>query len=270
MASTLSSSTPSHRRAAGRETGTRSRQRRAREQRRRTTGRAQRTLGRYTDQQGRTREVLAWPGAAASVLVVDRDHATRSDLRLVAHMAADEPPENAALICASYLVDVAGDRGRCRLMTVEDMCGAPSLEQQEAIFDAEAVGQETQPVDRHGWCYRLELQPTRMSIPELRWWRRHPQPQSGADRPVSVREAVASLESYEPVRALTIRSLSLHSAKGEVSTTVLRAELTRVQESPIVLNRRLREVVLTTIARNKLSLNSGSVLTRAPTLLRYA
>jgi hypothetical protein len=254
MALTRSSSRPSHRRAVGRETDTPSRRRRAREQRSRASGREQRPLGRYTDRQGRAREVLARPGAAGSVLVVDCDHATHSDPRLVAHLAADEPTENAALICASYLVDVAGDRGRCRLMTAEDMCGAP-FEQLQASLDAEAPTNKTQPVDRHGCCYRLELQPTGMSIPELRWWRRHPQPESGRDRRVSVREAVASLDSYEPVSAMTIQALSLYSATGEVSTTVLRAELTRVQESPIVLNRRLREVVLATIERNELSMS---------------
>jgi hypothetical protein len=255
MAPTLASSTSNHRRPTGDESGRPSRQRRAREQRRRAIGRDQRALGRYTDRQGRAREVLTRPGAVGSVLVVDCDRATHSDMRLVAHLAADEPTENAALICATYLVDVAGDRGRCRLLTAEDTRGAPSVEQQDASFDTEAAGKEMQPVDHHGCCYRLELQQAGMSIPELRWWRRHPQPTSGKDRLVSVREAVASLESYEPVRALTIRSLSLHSTPGEVSTTVLRGELTRLQESPIVLNRRLREVVLATIARNELSMS---------------
>lgn len=255
MTPTLSSSTPSHRRAAKRETGASSRQRRAHEPRRRTGGGDQHALGRYTDRQGRAREVLARPGAAGSVLVVDRDHATHGDLRLVAHLAADEPTENAALVCASYLRDVAEERGRCRLMTGEDIRSAPFPDQREAQMPAAATASDTQPVDRHGWRYRLELQPTGMSIPELRWWRRHPRPGPGDARQVSVREAIASIESYQPVRALSIRALSLYGATGEVSTTVLRAELARIQESPIVLNRRLREVVLARIEREELSLS---------------
>ena len=64
--------------------------------RRRATVRDGHILGRYIDWQGRAREILARPGAGGSVLVVDRDSGTRSDDRLVAHLAADEPAENAA------------------------------------------------------------------------------------------------------------------------------------------------------------------------------
>jgi hypothetical protein len=74
-----------------------------------------------------------------------------------------------------------------------------------------------------------------------------------------LREAVASLESYEPVRALTLRALSLHARCGEVSTAVLGAELTRVQESPIVLNRRLRHVVLAKVERQELSMSEIAI-----------
>ena len=49
-------------------------------------------LERYTDSQGHAREVLARPGAAGSVLVVDRDSAERGDIRLVAHLAPDAGP----------------------------------------------------------------------------------------------------------------------------------------------------------------------------------
>src|SRR5262249_53548085 len=56
------------------------------------------SLARYLDWRGSAREVVAERGCAGSVLVVDRD-ASGADVRLVAHLGADEPPENAALVC---------------------------------------------------------------------------------------------------------------------------------------------------------------------------
>ncbi len=45
------------------------------------------------------------PATAGSVLVLDRDATTLGDRRLLAHLAPDEPPENAALVCRLYLED---------------------------------------------------------------------------------------------------------------------------------------------------------------------
>src|ERR1039458_4515672 len=71
-------------------------------------------LRRYTDHRsGATREIVSLPGAGGSRLVVDRDALTRGDQRLVAHLAGDEPPENARLVTAEYIADE--DRGNCRL-----------------------------------------------------------------------------------------------------------------------------------------------------------
>jgi hypothetical protein len=212
-------------------------------------------LGRYSDARGRLREVIASEGPAGSVLVVDRDAATRGDRRLVAHLAADEPAHNAALICAQYLEDARRDRGRCRRLTIDDRRVAPLCDDGYSELDGELADAQPEPVDGLGNSYRLELLTSRMSIPELRW-RRHP-PASGDSRPepVSVREAVASLESYEPVCALTRRALSRHEHHGEVSCALVRAELKRLQDSPIVLNRRLREVVLARTQRDRLSMS---------------
>jgi len=259
MTPTLSSTSPVQRRTAARETGVSPRRRQARARRERSTSGDRRLLGRYTDRQGRAREVIARPGAAGSVLVVDRDCTTHGDRRLVAHLAADEPAENAALVCSRYLEDAAATRCLCRLLTAEDARSAPFVAQQEAEVNAEPAPRDAQPVDRLGCRYRLELVQTGMSIPELRWCRRRPGRAPADCEPVSVREAVAALESYEPVCALTIRALALHGGAGEVSTTVLRAELARVQESPIVLNRRLREVVLATIERQELSMSEIAI-----------
>jgi hypothetical protein len=113
--------------------------------------------------------------------------------------------------------------------------------------------------DRLGRSYRLEPLPTGMSIPELRWRRHSPGLTVGDTHSVSVREAIACLESYEPVRTMTRRALALHRGDGEVSSTVLRVELARVLESPIVLNRRLREVVLATIELHGLSMSEIAI-----------
>ena len=86
-----------------------------------------------------------------------------------------------------------------------------------------------------------------MSIPELRWCRGDPLAPSAANV-VSLREAIARTESYEPLCSLTEQALARHRADCQISSTVLRAELRRVRESPIVLNRRLREVVLERVA----------------------
>jgi hypothetical protein len=98
-----------------------------------------------------------------------------------------------------------------------------------------------------------------MSIPELRWQSHPPSGAEGEPHPVSVREVVACLESYEPVRALTRTALTLHNGDSEVSTTVLRGELKRLLNSPIVLNRRLRTVALATIDREGLSISELAI-----------
>jgi len=70
---------------------------------------------------------------------------------------------------------------------------------------------------------------------------------------------VGSLESYEPVRTLTRAALVLHDGESEVSSAVLRAELERVLNSPIVLNRRLRMVALATIEQEEVSISELAI-----------
>jgi hypothetical protein len=212
-------------------------------------------LGRYVDLQGWPREVLARPGTAGSVLVLDRDATTLGDCRLVAHLAADEPPENAGLIGSSYLQEPLGRRRRCRLVAPEDFQTPPFCDEADSESDATKHPDETDVFDTRGRCYRLEPLATSLSIPELRWRRHLPDCAEGEPRPVSVREAISCIESYQPVRSLTQRALANHRGDGRVSTAVLRVELARVQESPIVLNRRLREVVLATVERQGVSMS---------------
>jgi hypothetical protein len=256
MTPTLSSNAPVQRRAARRNTIAPPRRLTTRKPMQPGSDQDQRLLSRYTDRRGNPREVLAQRGAAGSVLVLDRDRVTLGDTRLVAHLAADEPAENAALVCASYLRDMGAAGHRCRLVTSKDLHNAPFLEEPETETLTELVS--TEPIDRRGRRYRLRALQTSMSIPELRWCRSDSDLAPGAGEPISVREAIAAIEDYQPVQALTVQALSLHDGV-DISTAALRAELARVQRSPIVLNRRLREVVLESVARGELSMSEIAV-----------
>jgi hypothetical protein len=251
MTATMHASTPAIRRTGTiLETGITPRRRRARRQR---ASHKHSALGRYLDRHGHAREVIAQQGAAGSTLVVDRERAGHGDARLVAHLAADEPAENAALVCSSYLQYLASGGGRCRRLDPEDAHVTPFVHQRET-HAGQPRDVQPQPVDRCARAYSLEPVPGGMSIPELRWCRRE-HGTSTAGEPVSLRDAIAALESYEPLRERTLDALAAHAHAGAVSTALLRVELTRVQQSPIVLNRRLREVVLATVARHELSMS---------------
>ena len=214
-------------------------------------------LGHYIDSEGRPRHVVALPGAAGSVLVVDRDAVTLGDCRLVAHLAADEPPENAALVCGGYLQDPEGRW--CRRVMREDLELAPFAEIEQIALEAGAAPGARGLSDRQGRAYRLGLWPVRLSIPELRWCRRPADREADRSEPVSMREAIASLESYEPVRTLTLRALALHREDPAVSTTVLRLERERIEASQIVLNRGLRQAALAATASRELTMSEIAV-----------
>jgi hypothetical protein len=223
------------------------------------------TLASYTDHVGRQREVLALPGHGGSVLVLDRDTAAWGDRRLVAHLAPDEPLENAYLVCRDYLRDPRPRR--CRRLAPEDLLTAPFSErceswEESAGSDSLALPETVELRDRHGARHRLEPFAAGLSIPELRWCRREG-PECGrgsgtpasVPRPESVRDAVARMEDYEPVRALTVKALTRHRDDTTVSVAVLRGELQRIDASRIVLNRGLRRAVLHAMRTQGLSLS---------------
>ncbi len=218
-----------------------------------------RVLARYTDWRGRSREVLAECGQAGTVLVVDRDSPHGGDSRLLAHLAADEPPQNAVLVCEDYLRHARAGRCRARALTAADSSSAPFAEGLQAEPAPAVTIADPEPIDDRGRRYRLERLQTGMSIRELRWCRRPPNGALAESRPVSVREVMAQLQAYEPVRSITLGALARWDGDCEVSTTVLRAELERVQDSPILLNRKLRETVLATIERHGLSMSEIAI-----------
>lgn len=214
-----------------------------------------RLLGRYTDLQGRRREVVALAALAGSVLVVDRRAASHADGRLVAHLGADEPAENAALICEHYLQRTPIGCWRCRALTPEDFLTQPFTDDRDVPSPG---GLDAALGDLAGGCYRLELLRTGMSIPELRWCH-HSAESQAVPTTVSVREVIAFLQDYEPIRTMTATALARCRGEADVSSTVLRAEMERVNSSPIVLNRGLRMVALATMERQGLSLSEIAI-----------
>ncbi len=214
-------------------------------------------LARYSDPNGRLREVLTQPGFAGSVLLIDRDATTHGDHRLVAHLAADEPSGNAAVICRDYL-SYPGSR-LCRSLMPADLSLAPFAEGHhddcETDFNDLNSGEL---LDGHGRSYRLLSFSDRIAIPELRW---HRLPSASCDeepQPLSLRRVIGALESYQPVRDITARALLRHRHDRRMSSSTLRAELERVDGSPIVLNRGLREAVRKAVAQG-LSMNEITI-----------
>jgi hypothetical protein len=220
-------------------------------------------LASYTNCAGRRREVLALPGHGGSVLVLDRDAATWGDRHLVAHLAADEPLENAQFVCRDYIRDPRPDR--CRALAPEDLLTAPftAVDEQEDRRECDLLPAPGTVAlsDRRGARHRLALVAAGMGIPELRWCCCRAEgcgcraEGCGEPQPESVRDAIACMDGYEPVRELTVRALERHREDTTVSVAVLRSELQRIDASRIVLNRGLRRAVLHAMRTQGLSLS---------------
>jgi len=210
-------------------------------------------LGRYADVDGHAREVVALPGALGSVLVVDRDANTLGELRLVAHLASDEPQQNAAIACERYLQDSLGRSGR--RVTPEDLDTAPFAEEQ--LLNTRAAGGpgEVELTDRHGRVYRLEILAGERCSRQVRWCRHLPHAETAGLEVVSVRDVIAGMEKYEPVRSLTVEAMACYRGERRVSVLALRLELERVDSSQLVLNRGLREAALAIVERQALSMS---------------
>jgi hypothetical protein len=180
-----------------------------------------RVLGRYRAVDGRERELVLCPGAADSLLVIDRLAVTLADQRLVAHLAADEPPQNAQIACSLYLADERGRR--CRRVSPEDFTADPVAPAPTCSITAIAetmASCESLLIDGRGCRYRLEAVRGGTATPELRW-RRHP-PRHGCPKPVSVRQVIGSLESYEPARSLSAQAVAAFDRDETLSVAALR------------------------------------------------
>lgn len=205
-------------------------------------------LGRYIGTDGRPRELVAIDGQAGSVLVIDRDAITLADRRLVAHIAADEPASNASLICRLYLADETGRR--CRPVVPDDLERIAGEEHDpDGALPQEPPARD--PTDLLGRVYRVAPCALRGERPEMRWVRR----QGGSTEVLSLREVVGSIQSYEPARALTLEAIGAFASDRAVAVGKLRAELVRLEASPIVLNRGLREAVLRALRAEGVSMS---------------
>jgi hypothetical protein len=193
-------------------------------------------------------------GLQGSILVLDRDVQTQGDPRLIAHLAADEPSGNAALVGRHYLDDAG--RRRCRRATRADLLAPNPMPDPAVEVPIELPSAAAPLLDGRGRAYHLGRDAGRLNIPELRWLRRA---DGSEPRPASVREVIGSLESYEPVRAHTALALHRHREDPSVSVAALRAELERIDASRIVLNRGLRQAVLDAAHTSGLSMSEIAI-----------
>jgi hypothetical protein len=213
-------------------------------------------LGSYAQpDSGASREVVSLAAADGSFLVIDRLAGTQADRRLVAHLAADEPAENAALVCALYLADES--RGRCRGVAVEDLHRGPFAENTLDAAEDEWLHVLLRDVD--GFAYRIRRIAPGGSFPQLRWTRSL---HAGSDEPfepVRLRDVVARLQDYEPACSVAANAIARHRHDRTLATHCLRAELQRLAASPIVLNRRLRELVQQKTASGELTMSEIAI-----------
>jgi hypothetical protein len=89
----------------------------------------------------------------------------------------------------------------------------------------------------------------------MRWCRRSSANTHAASEQVALRDVIATFESYEPMRELTERAIARHRNDPDLVVTRLRNEFERLCESPVVLNRGLREAVLQAIDQRGLSMS---------------
>jgi hypothetical protein len=183
-----------------------------------------------------------------STLVVDYQLGTLSDGRLIAHLSADEPAENAQVVCELYLAD---DTKGCRAVTPEDFELTRCATAQPSSADDPTAVDALKDAD--GYLYRIRELPTLETMSELRWTRsRKPAPEFGFDA-VTFRDVVAAVEAYEPARTLTTQAVA--RCHRSLSTRRLREEHERLTNSPIVLNRGLREIVQRKVTGGELSMS---------------
>jgi AraC-like DNA-binding protein len=210
-------------------------------------------FGRYVAHETQdVRELVGLARPDGSTFVVDRLARTARDGRVVARIAASEPPENAAMIAEMYLADEPR-RGRCRLLSAEDLARTRPASSPTSIKST--VLEHAPLLDGEDYCFRIRELTTGRSVPELRWARSRLHDEQEPPEPVTLRDVVARLEDYEPARALTIETLAAYREDPSCSTCTLDGELQRLQASTIVLNRGLREAVRRAVKFRGLSMS---------------
>ncbi|MGD1052097.1 MAG: hypothetical protein ABR947_13600 [Solirubrobacteraceae bacterium] len=192
------------------------------------------------------RELVMLDAAEGSRLLVDRRESDGGDPRLLAHLAVDEPDENALLVCREFL---AGPRRGVRSVVPGDF-GVHG--EGEHRGEARAAFRPRVLTDATGRRYFLRAGGEPL---ELRW-RRETRGGRTEARTLSARDVVGALEAYEPVCAITRAAVERYRHDRGVSVSTLSVELRRIESSPIVLNRRLREAVLDAVREHGTSFSA--------------
>jgi hypothetical protein len=203
-------------------------------------------LASYADARGENREIITVALSHGS-LVIDRLAGSGHDPRLVGRLDADEPAQNAKLLARMYLGDER--RGRCRPVTEADLTAGPDGGEQNGSAE---VQWRAPLVAGIGVLLQIRcLSDDRGKA--LRWT---VTTRTGADRQVlPLRQVFGLLQAYEPAASMTRAALAAHPQSPGVSVCGLRAELDRACNSPIVLNRALRERVERAVATEGLSMS---------------
>jgi hypothetical protein len=137
-------------------------------------------------------------------------------------------------------------------MTDADLDAAPTTETPDVCPVRELR-------DEDGIVYRIQALALDGGFRALRWTRSILVHQAERFETVRLREVVARFEDYEPARSITANALVGNRSDRTLSTSCLTAELTRLAESPIVLNRRLREAVQARLARGDLTMSEIAI-----------
>jgi hypothetical protein len=205
-----------------------------------------RRLATYTDGGGEKRELVAMT-VSDGVLVIDRCAGSGYDPRLVGRLHADESAENARLLAHVYLDDER--RGRCRPVTDADLTASVDGEVPSVSADVRWGAPLVAGIG-------VLIQIRRISDkggPALRWT---VTTRAGGElRVLPLRQVFGLLQSYEPAASMTRAALAAHAGSAGVSVSTLRSELDRACNSPIVLNRALRERVERAVATGGLSMS---------------
>lgn len=202
-----------------------------------TTRPAQRLATYLHDASGFQRELVSI-SVPDGTLVLDRVADTHEDALLVGRLAADEPGQNAQLLAALYLKDPG--RGRCRPLISADLQAVP---RELPIVGAGVVRWEVPLVAGSGVIFRLQALSSDAGRAVVGWTKTAATNGGGLADGVSLRHVVGELQDYEPALSMTAAAIGVHEHQHACSVCGLRGELKRVVESPIVLNRRLRERV---------------------------
>jgi hypothetical protein len=209
--------------------------------------RSPRRLATYADGSGEKRELIAMT-VSDGTLVIDRFAGSGYDPVLVGRLHADEPVENARLLARMYLDDER--RGRCRPVTDADLTASADVVEVPSVSADVRWGAPL--VAGVGVLVQIG-RVTDKGVPALRWT---VTTRAGGDRRVlPLRQVFGLLQAYEPAASMTRAALAAHPQPAGVSVCGLRCELDRACNSPIVLNRALRERVERAVATEGLSMS---------------